>query len=83
MGGLSPLMSAYIFGDWGAAIDRDRTRDGRRWESLASVGIGARIDLTTWFTITPELAQQVGGRTSDTATGRKETRAFIGAIARF
>jgi hemolysin activation/secretion protein len=83
MGGLAPLMSAYIFGDWGAAIDRDRARDGRAWESLASAGIGARIDLTPWFTITPELAHQLGGRTADTATGRKETRAFIGAIARF
>lgn len=83
MGGLEPLMSAYLFGDWGVAIDRDRLRDGRRWESLASVGIGARIDLTTWLTLTPELAQQVGGRPADTASGRKETRAFIGAIARF
>jgi hemolysin activation/secretion protein len=83
MGGLAPLMSAYIFGDWGAAIDRDLARDGRRWESLASAGVGARIDLTPWFTITPELAQQLGGRTADTASGRKETRAFIGAIARF
>ncbi|WP_337875531.1 POTRA domain-containing protein [Elioraea sp.] len=83
IGPLAPLMSAYIFGDWGAAIDRARGRDGERWEHLASVGIGARLDLTTWLTLTPEIAQQVGGRPADTARGRRETRAFIGAIARF
>jgi hemolysin activation/secretion protein len=83
IGGLSPLMSAYLFGDWGAAIDRDRTRDGRRWESLASVGIGARIDVATWLTFTPEIAHQLRGRPSDTASGRQETRGYLGAIVRF
>jgi hemolysin activation/secretion protein len=83
IGGLAPLMSAYIFGDWGAAIDRDRTRDGRRWESLASAGIGARIDLATWLTLTPEIAHQLRGRPSDTAGGRQETRGYLGAIVRF
>lgn len=83
IGGLSPLMSAYLFGDWGAAIDRDRTRDGRRWESLASVGIGARIDVATWLTVTPEIAQQMRGRPSDSASGKQETRGYLGAIVRF
>ncbi|WP_439580436.1 ShlB/FhaC/HecB family hemolysin secretion/activation protein [Elioraea sp.] len=83
VGGLAPLMSAYIFGDWGAAIDRDRNRDGRRWESLASVGIGARIDLATWLTVTPEIAHQLRGRPSDTASGKQETRGYLGAIVRF
>jgi hemolysin activation/secretion protein len=83
LGGLAPLMSAYLFADWGAAIDRDRTRDGRRWESLASVGIGARIDVATWLTVTPELAQQMRGRPADTARGRQETRGYLGAIVRF
>lgn len=83
MGALSPLMSAYIFGDWGAAIDRDRARDGRRWESLASVGIGARIDVASWLTFTPEIAHQVRGRPSDTARGKQETRGYLGAIVRF
>jgi hemolysin activation/secretion protein len=83
IGGLSPLMSAYLFGDWGAAIDRDRTRDGRRWESLASVGIGARIDVASWLTFTPEIAHQLRGRPSDTASGRQETRGYLGAIVRF
>jgi hemolysin activation/secretion protein len=83
LGGLAPLMSAYIFGDWGAAIDRDRARDGRRWESLASAGIGARIDVATWLTVTPELAHQLRGRPADTARGRQETRGYLGAIVRF
>lgn len=83
VGGLAPLMSAYVFGDWGAAIDRDRARDGRRWESLASAGIGARIDVATWLTFTPEIAQQLRGRPSDTASGKQETRGYLGAIVRF
>lgn len=83
IGGLSPLMSAYVFGDWGAAIDRDRTRDGQRWESLASVGVGARIDVASWLTFTPEIAHQVRGRPADTASGRQETRGYLGAIVRF
>lgn len=83
VGRLAPLMSVYLFGDWGAAIDRARTRDGDRWEHLASAGIGARIDLAQWLTLTPEVAQQLGGRPADTSSGDKETRAYLGAIVRF
>ena len=73
----------YGFGDWGAAIDRFRVRDGRPFEQLASVGAGARIDVTQWLTITPEVATQVAGRPSDTRRRERETRFLIGATARF
>lgn len=83
IGPFAPLMSVYLFGDWGGAIDRALARDGRRWEHLASTGIGARLDLAQWLTLTPEIAHQLGGRPADTARGRQETRVFIGAVARF
>jgi hemolysin activation/secretion protein len=74
----------YGYGDGGRARDRSEARDGDRWESLASVGIGARIDLTPNVTLTPEIAQQIEGRPSD-RPGRSggETRGFIGVVARF
>lgn len=83
IGPFAPLMSVYLFGDWGAAIDRAKTRDGDRWAHLASAGIGARLDLAQWLTLTPEIARQLGGRPADTASGDKETRAYLGAIVRF
>ena len=66
-----------------AAIDRTDTRDGDTWEQLSSAGFGARIDLSTWLTLTPEIAQQMSGRPSDTSSGDLETRAYLGATVRF
>jgi hemolysin activation/secretion protein len=83
IGRLPALMTAYVFGDWGAAIDRSGTRDGDTWEQLSSVGFGARIDLSTWLTLTPEIAQQTSGRPSDTSSGDRETRAYLGATVRY
>lgn len=73
----------YAFADYGQAIDRSFARDGNRYESLGSVGIGARIDLRGWLTITPEVVRQTEGRADDTTRKSHQTRAFIGAVARF
>jgi hemolysin activation/secretion protein len=81
-----PLLGAaqfYAFGDWGAAIDVNRLRDGRPFQSLASAGFGARVDVTRWLTLTPEVAFQLAGRPVDTASQQRQTRFLIGAIARF
>ena len=58
-------------------------RDGDRWETLASAGIGARIDLRDWLTLTPEIARQTQGVATDTTETGLETRFYIGAVARF
>ena len=58
-------------------------RDGDRWETLASAGVGARIDLRDWLTITPEIARQTRGVATDTTDPDHETRFYIGAVARF
>jgi hemolysin activation/secretion protein len=74
----------YGFGDAGRARDRSEARDGDRWESLASVGIGARIDLSPNVTLTPEIVRQIDGRpVDDPGSDGDETRAFIGIVARF
>ena len=41
-------------------------RDGEQWEDLGSVGIGARIDVRPWLTLTPEIARQTDGIATDT-----------------
>ena len=53
------------------------------WESLGSVGVGARIDVRPWLTLTPEIARQTDGVATDTTDPDHETRFLIGAIARF
>lgn len=73
----------YAYGDYGSAYDRSLARDGERWESLGSAGIGAQIDLADWLTITPEIAQQLVGTATDTTNTAHQTRFYIGAIARF
>lgn len=73
----------YAFADYGRAYDRSLARDGDEWESLGSVGIGARIDLRPWLTITPEIARQTEGVPSDTTGSGLETRFYLGATARF
>ncbi|MFW5681321.1 MAG: ShlB/FhaC/HecB family hemolysin secretion/activation protein, partial [Pseudomonadota bacterium] len=73
----------YGFGDWGTAIDRSDRRDGQQWEVLGSAGLGARIDLGTHLTLTPEVARQWAGRPADRLDQDRETRFFVGAVVRF
>lgn len=73
----------YAFGDYGEARDRSDARDGETRETLGSVGIGARIDVRDWLTLTPEIARQVEGTATDTTDPDHETRFYIGAVARF
>jgi hemolysin activation/secretion protein len=73
----------YAFGDWGRAYDRSISRDGDQWEELGSVGIGARVDVRPWLSITPEVVRQVAGAPADTDDDDLETRFFLGATARF
>lgn len=74
---------AYLFGDRGEAYDRSSARDGASRESIGSFGIGARIDVRPWLTLTPEIARQTDGVATDTTDPDLETRAFLGVIARF
>lgn len=73
----------YAYGDWGQAYDRDGDRDGQGWETLGSAGIGARIDVNRWLTITPEIARQLHGVPTDTTDSDHETRFYISLVARF
>ncbi len=82
-GGAVEATELYVFGDYGAAHDRSIDRDGESWQSLGSVGFGARIDVTRWLTLTPEIARQTSGVATDTTDPDHETRAYIGVIARF
>jgi hemolysin activation/secretion protein len=73
----------YAFGDYGQAYDRSFDRDGNKWETLASFGIGARIDLSDGITVIPEVARQLEGFNSDSDDGDLETRFLISIVARF
>lgn len=81
--GAVEAVEVYVFGDYGQAYDRSGDRDGAQWETLASAGIGARIDVRPWLTITPEIAQQLDGQATDTTDTGLETRAYLGVVARF
>jgi hemolysin activation/secretion protein len=74
---------AYAFVDRGEAYDRSPSRDGATREPLGSFGVGARIDLRPWLTLTPEIARQTDGIATDTTDPDLETRAFLGVVARF
>lgn len=82
-GGAVEATELYVFGDYGAAYDRSLDRDGESWQRLGSVGFGARIDVTRWLTLTPEIARQTSGVATDTTDPDHETRAYLGVIARF
>lgn len=73
----------YVFADYGQAYDRTGERDGVQWEPLGSVGLGARIDIRPWLSITPEIVRQTDGVATDTTRSGLETRGFIGLVARF
>ena len=81
--GMAQATQLYAFGDYGTAYDRSIARDGEAEESLGSVGIGARVDLRPWLTITPEIARQTTGVATDTTETGLETRFYIGVVARF
>jgi hemolysin activation/secretion protein len=83
LGAAAAAAELYAFGDYGRAYDRSAARDAEQWEPLGSVGVGARIDVTDWLTLTPEIARQTDGVATDTTDPDHETRFFIGAIARF
>lgn len=83
---LAPALEAaelYAFADYGQAFDRTAERDDTEREALGSVGIGARIDVRPWLTLTPEIARQTDGVATDTDDEGLETRAYLGLVARF
>lgn len=82
-GGAIEATELYVFGDYGAAYDRSIDRDGESWQRLGSLGFGARIDVTPWLTLTPEIARQTSGVATDTTDPDHETRAYLGLVARF
>jgi hypothetical protein len=41
------------------------------------------IDVTRWLSINPEVATQIGGAPSDTASLRRGTRGTVSVVARF
>ena len=82
-GGFAEAAELYAYGDYGRAYDRDGERDGERWQTLASAGIGVRLDVRDWLTVTPEIARQLEGRPTDTTDPNLETRFYIGVMARF
>lgn len=83
LGRLAEGMELYAYGDYGQAYDRDGDRDGKGWETLGSAGVGARIDVNRWMTITPEIARQIEGVPTDTTDPDHETRFYISLVARF
>ncbi|WP_298837207.1 ShlB/FhaC/HecB family hemolysin secretion/activation protein [uncultured Roseobacter sp.] len=83
LGSFAEAAEVFAFVDYGRAYDRSVARDGRQWENLGSVGIGARIAVTPWLSLTPQIVRQISGTASDTVDTSPETRFFIGAVARF
>ncbi|MFT3973746.1 MAG: POTRA domain-containing protein [Amaricoccus sp.] len=80
---MAQAMELYAFADYGRAYDRSAARDGIKTERLGSFGLGARIDLTNWLTLTPEIARQSTGTASDTTDPDYETRFYVSLVARF
>jgi len=75
-------LQIYGFYDYGQAIDDTRERDGQKTEKLSSFGAGARIGLGPNFSVSPEIAHQLTGRSAD-GIDRHETRLFMEVVARF
>lgn len=80
---MAQAVELYAFGDYGRAYDRSEARDGDTVEALGSWGVGARIDLTDWLTLTPEIARQATGTATDTTRRDHQTRFFVNLTARF
>ena len=81
--GLGEAAELYAYGDYGRTYDRDHDRDGAAWETLASAGVGIRLDVRPWLTITPEIARQLEGVPTDTTDPDLETRFYLGVVGRF
>ena len=81
--GAQAAAEAYAFLDYGEAYDRSTARDGTTREPIGSFGIGARIDVRPWLTLTPEIARQTDGIATDTTETGHETRFYLGIVARF
>jgi hemolysin activation/secretion protein len=80
---VAAAMELYAFADYGRAYDRSGARDGATVERLGSFGIGARIDLTDWLTLTPEIARQSTGSATDTTDRDHQTHLYLSLVARF
>lgn len=80
---MARALELYAYGDYGRTYDRSGDRDGAEVERLGSFGIGARIDLTDWLTVTPEIARQSTGVATDTTDRDHETRFYLSLVARF
>lgn len=80
---MARALELYAFADYGRTYDRSSSRDGATVERLGSFGAGARIDVTDWLTLTPEIARQATGTASDTDEPEHETRVFLSLVARF
>ncbi|WP_375230501.1 ShlB/FhaC/HecB family hemolysin secretion/activation protein [Roseobacter sp. S98] len=83
LGSFAEAADVFAFVDYGRAYDRSIARDGIQWENLGSVGIGARIAVTPWLSLTPTIVRQISGTANDTTDTSAETRFFLGAVARF
>ncbi|MEM6579425.1 MAG: ShlB/FhaC/HecB family hemolysin secretion/activation protein, partial [Pseudomonadota bacterium] len=83
LGTLADAASIFAFVDYGEAQDDTDARDGDATEELGSVGIGARIAVNDWLSVTPMIARQVSGTPNDTRDPSRETRFFLSAVARF
>jgi hemolysin activation/secretion protein len=73
----------YGFGDYGEAYDKSSARDGQRREKLASVGVGARLDVSPDASLVFEIARQLEGVANDTRSQTHETRVFLSVVKRF
>lgn len=80
---MAQALELYAFADYGRTYDHASERDGETVERLGSFGAGARIDLTDWLTLTPEIARQAKGSATDTTETDHETRAYLSLMARF
>lgn len=80
---MAQALELYAFADYGRAYDRSAERDGLTDERLGSYGVGARIDLADWLTLTPEIARQSTGTATDSTDPDHETRIYLSLVARF
>lgn len=71
----------YAHTDYGRAWDHDAP--DRDYQSLSSVGVGARVNLTPSLSFNLEVAHQLSGRPNDCIDCRHETRFLFSLTQRF
>lgn len=76
-----PGYQFYAHADYGRVWDHDSPR--RDYESLSSIGVGARINVTRSLSFNPEVAHQLSGRPNDCIDCRHETRFLFSLTQRF